>query len=81
MGKNWHTCPVCGIRFQGTSHKKFCSPACKQKVHRTIHGDYHKPRDESIAAYRNALAREWFNPQPWAGKTDDSPIYGNMVFL
>ena len=65
----------------GSNLKIFCSQACKQKDHRQTTGDCHSQHDESLLAYRDALQREWFNPDPWKDKPDDSPIYGNSVFL
>lgn len=76
-----HTCPVCGKEFMGSFRKKFCSQACKQKDHRYITGDCHSQHNDSLQAYRDALQRDWFNPDPWKDTDDENSLYGNTVFL
>lgn len=75
-----HICPICGRAFLGGGNKVYCSLVCKQRAYRAKTGKCHNQHDESLEAYREALSRAWFCPEPWVGK-EDTQVYGNMVFL
>jgi len=81
-GAYWHVCPECKERFRSSnSRRKYCSDVCKRKALNIVKFNCYKPRDEKIVLFREALEREWFNPEPWKGQATDSMVYGNMVFL
>ncbi len=31
------TCPVCRKQYAGAAHKRYCSPACRQRAYRERH--------------------------------------------
>lgn len=77
-----HICPVCKKEFAGSrAHMRYCSEGCRNKGSAMIKKAFHKVRDEQLARYRESLARKWLNPAPWEGAAEDSPVYGNMIFL
>lgn len=51
--KHWnylHTCPVCGIVFQGRSDKIFCSEKCKNRFHNNRNKKESRSRSRIIRA-------------------------------
>ena len=80
-GLQWHTCPTCQARFKGTAHRKYCSQACKNMALGLVKDRYNHESNDPVKRYKEMLGRAWINPEPWAGQSEDSLVYGNMVFL
>ena len=80
-GTTWHVCPICKRRFKGSSRMKYCSNACKIKALGLTKGEWSHESNDAVKRYKELLAAAWINPAPWEGKSPDSMIYGNMIFL